>query len=511
MLSLVLSCFATAGPAMAEDTKTQKPIVLKIELKTDGDQPAIKAVVKEKDAEKQALKVLEEANKKFAKALRPIDKNYLDRLAAGIKMEGQTRAIYNALNIMDAKEIVLNHDILKKHNNFFNHTVNVKGVTNQQRSGRCWLFSALNVLRPVVMEKYRLDKFEFSIGYLSFHDKFEKANMFLEDMLDMSDLDPSNRDVQSTLKYAFADGGFWSNAVDLIEKYGVMPQSAMPETYTSEHTETITENLVRLLKSDAVQLIKMKKAGKSMNEIRHTKRRMLAEVYRIMVLHYGEPPKTFVFRYKDKDGKEHKTKPITPKAFYKEYVGVDLSDYVDLTHDPTQPTGKLYRIQRTRGMTDGHDLTYANCPIGTIKSLVQKSILENEPVSFACDVIQQMDKNRGIMALHLYDYDSLYGTKLNKMTKAERLKYGEAVVSHAMLFAGVDLVDGKPAKWKVENSWGTDRGDKGYFTMYDSWFDEHVYTIVINKRFLPERIKKVFEQKPKELPQWYYLNEALHR
>lgn len=492
ILSISLSCFATAGLAIAKEK--QKPIVVKIELKADGDNPTLKAVIKE-----------------YTKALRPIDQDYLDRLSNTIKMEGPTRAIHNVLTVKDAKEIAINHDILKSHHNFFNHTVDVKGVTNQQKSGRCWLFSALNVLRPVVMEKYHLDKFEFSVGYLSFYDKFEKANMFLEDMLDMSDLEPSNREVQTTLKYAFADGGFWTNAVALIEKYGVMPQSAMPETYTSAHTTTITTNLVRLLKGDAVKLIAMKKAGKPMSEIRQEKRRMLAEVYRIMVLHYGQPPKQFVFRYKDKNGKEHKTKPITPKAFYKEYVGVDLSNYVDLMHDPIQPTGKLYHIRRTRGMIEGKNLTYANCPIETIKDLTLKVILENEPISFACDVIQQMDKDRGIMALNLYDYDSLYGIKLNSMTKAERLHYGEAVVSHAMLIVGVDLVDGKPVKWKVENSWGTDRGDKGYFTLYDSWFNEHVYTIVIHKRFLPDDIKKVFEQKPKELPPWYPLNEARYR
>jgi bleomycin hydrolase len=507
MLTIILSCFTTAGLAMADNEK--KPIVVKVELKTDGGKPTIKAVVKE--AVEEATSKKDQKKKRPAKSLRPIDMNYLQRLSNATKMEGATRAIHNVLAIKDAKEIALNHEILKKHNQFFNHKVDAKGITNQQKSGRCWLFAALNVLRPAVMEKYHLDNFEFSVNYLSFYDKFEKANLFLEDMLEMSDLDPSSREVQTTLKYAFADGGFWTNAVALIDKYGVMPKDAMPETYTSQNTDTMTANLVRLLKADAIKLIKMKKAGKPIAKIRQAKRRMLAEVYRIMVLHYGQPPKEFVFRYKDKNGKEHKTKPITPKAFYKEYVGVDLNNYVDLMHDPTQPLDKLYRIRGTRGMIEGENLTYANVPIETIKDLTLKVLLENEPVCFACDVIQQMDKDSGIMALNIFDFDSLYGTKIEKMSKADRLRYGEAMVSHAMAFIGVDLANGKPVKWKVENSWGTDRGEKGYFTIYDSWFDEHVYTIVIDKRFLPEKIKKIFNQKPKELPQWYPLNAAQYK
>lgn len=442
-------------------------------------------------------------------ALRPIDENYLKRLAGATKMEGPLRAIHNVLATEDAKKISLNNDIIKSHDTFFNHTVEVKGITDQQKSGRCWLFSALNVLRPVVIDKYHIEDFEFSVGYLSFYDKFEKANLFLENMIELSDQDPMGQEMRTTLKYAFSDGGFWTNAVYLIEKYGVVPQSAMPETFTSQNTDTITQNIVRMLKGDAVKLIAMKKEGKPMTEIRQEKRRMLADIYRVMVLHYGQPPKEFVFRYKDKDDKEHKTEPITPKKFYEEYVGVDLSNYVDLMHDPNQPTGKLYRITQTRAMAEGADLTYANCPIETIKELAIKGLLENQPICFACDVGQQMDSKLGIMAMNLYDYDSLYGTKLTTMTKGERLTYGEATVSHAMVLVGVDLLDGKPAKWKVENSWGEDRGDKGYFTMYDSWFDEHVYTIVIEKRFLPDEIKKIYEQKPTELPPWYPLNEAL--
>ena len=525
ILSICLSCFAATGFAKpADDPKEQKepaPAAANVTADEASDPAKADAANEEakapkKEAEKEAPKKCKKAEKKTpakpsAAALRPMDEAYLKRLANATKMEGPNRAIHNVLAAEDAKKVSLNHDILKAHHNFFNHTVEVKGVTDQQKSGRCWLFSSLNILRPVVMEKYHLDEFEFSECYLSFYDKFEKANMFLEDMLDTSELGPDDREVQTILKYAYSDGGFWTNAVALIEKYGVVPKSAMPETFTSQNTDTISNNIVRLLKSDAVKLLKMKKAGKPMTEIRQEKRRMLADIYRIMVLHYGQPPKTFVFRYKDKDGKEHKTKEITPKEFYKEYVGVDLGNYVDLTHDPTQPTGKLYRIRRTRAMIDGPDLMYANCSIETLKDLTQKSILENEPVSFGCDVAQQMDSKLGIMALKLHDYDSLYGTKLTQMTKAERLLYKEATVSHAMVFVGVDLVDGKTTKWKVENSWGDDRGDKGYFTMYDSWFDEHVYTIVVNKRFLPEKIQKIFKQKPKELPQWYPLNEVQQR
>jgi bleomycin hydrolase len=428
-------------------------------------------------------------------------------LRDSVKMEGATRALHNALSINDAGRLAVNRAIVQAHNDLFNHRIKTKGITDQKGSGRCWLFAAMNIMRPAVIEKYKLDDFEFSIGYMSFWDKLEKANFFLETMIDFRDRDVTDREYDYWVKDPINDGGWWVLVVALIEKYGVMPKEVMPETFPSENTGTMNRILETKLRADAIQLRRMAAEKKTLPQLREAKKKMLAEIYRILVLNYGQPPTEFTYRYADKDKKISTPKKYTPQSFYKEWVGVDLAQYVHLVNDPTQPYGKHYRLRRVRNIVGQPEVHYANVPIDVLKSVAAKSIIDNQPVVFSCDAGRDMDAGSGIMQAGYYDFGSIYGIDLT-LSKADRLRTRGGAPNHAMTFIGLDLQDGKPVKWLVENSWGAARGKNGLMTMYDKWFDEHVYDSVVRKAYVPNDVLKVLQEETVELPPWYPLNTA---
>jgi bleomycin hydrolase len=434
-----------------------------------------------------------------------LDAKLTESLRQSVKMDGPTQALHNAITGTDAKKLAINREVVQHHDDLFNHKVKAKGITNQKRSGRCWLFAALNMMRPAVIEKYKLDEFEFSMNYLSFWDKLEKANFFLETIIALRDRDTLDREVDFFMKDPIGDGGWWDYVVALVEKYGVMPKEVMAETLPSENTDVLNDVLATKLRVDATQLRRMAAAKKSVAEMREAKRKMLQEVYRILVMNYGQPPAEFTYRYADKDKKISEPKKYTPQSFYKEWVGLDLSQFVQLCNDPTEPFGKHYRMRRLINVFGAPEVNYANVPIGTLKSITAKSLIDGQPVFFCADAKRDMDRDNGIMQAGLFDFGKIYGVDLT-LSKADRLRTRDGAANHAMILIGVDLQNNKPAKWLVENSWGKDHGKGGFWTMYDKWFDEHLYCIVVKKAYVPNDVLKIFQEEPVELPPWAPMN-----
>ena len=425
----------------------------------------------------------------------------LKDLRASFVKDAPTKAVMNAVSANSAKALVQDRETVLGVNQHFSHRIKTEGITDQKSSGRCWLFAGLNILRPTAMTALNKKGFEFSQTYLFFYDKLEKANLFLEAMIELRKKPLDDPDVTWLLKNSLPDGGQWNMVLALIDKYGAVPSDVMPETESSSNTGLMNALISSVLHRHTVALRAMDAQGKSEAELRAAKTAMLRDVYRMLVIHLGTPPETFTWRYEDKDGKIAEPQTYTPKEFYKKFVNASLDDYVCLYSVPSHPFDKLYQIRYDRNLADKPNMTFANIPIETFKALALKSVLANDPVWFGCDVGKESDSKLGLMKLGLYDYESLYGVTM-KLNKKDRVLYQESVPSHAMVFVGVDVVNGKPEKWLVENSWGTKAGNNGLFTMYDSWFDEYMYTVIINKKYLPKNVLDIFKQQPEVLPPW---------
>ena len=347
--------------------------------------------------------------------------------------------MYNAITSIDISQLTLNRDIVRKHNDLFSNKIKTSTVTNQCASGRCWLFAGLNVLRPDLVVKHKLGKFELSQSYLAFWDKMEKANCFLEDSIELADRDTLDRDVQTVLTRAGMDDGWWEYVSALIKKYGVVPQEIMPETHSSSNTAQMNGVLRSKLKVEAVRLRQLKREGKSLAELRAEKARVLAEVYRILVINLGEPPAKFSWRFEDKDSKLSPAKTYTPQSFWKEWVGeISFDDYVQLANVPGQEYGKLYEISHSRNIQGTPDVQYLNVKIDVLKAAALKSVLDKQPVWFAADVGKDQDGPHGIMEVGMHDYASIFGDS-GKLTKAQRWSYYDGGPNHAMVLMGVDL------------------------------------------------------------------------
>ena len=430
-----------------------------------------------------------------------LDESMITVIRNSFNTDSHTRAMYNAITNNDIKDLALNRDLIKGHNELFSHKIKTKGITNQKSSGRCWLFAGLNIMRPAVIEKHKLNKFEFSQPYLQFWDKMEKANNFLEYMIQFRDKDPLEREMEILLRNPIPDGGWWKYVVALIEKYGVVPIDIMPETNSSEKTGMMNKLLARKLRADAVMIRNLGKEGSSIEKLRQEKEKMMAEIYKMLAMNIGEPPAEFEWRYEDKDSTVSKVKTFTPGSFYREFVDIDLNQYVSVFSDPTKDYGKHYALRMSRNIFDDEDINYVNIEIGLLKEMAMKSVLDDEPVWFACDVGKDQSRDYGIMAMDIYDYGAIYNIEMG-LSKSERALFRESAPNHAMVFVGIDVKDGKSVKWLVENSWGKNKGSDGYWTLYDSWFDSHVYNVIVHKKYVPEEVLKIYEQDPVILPPW---------
>ena len=431
-----------------------------------------------------------------------ISSQMLKKIESAYIGDAYSRAILNAVSNNDLKKLAVNRSHVGKIDHHFAVKVETSGITNQYSTGRCWLFTGLNVLRPKVIEKLNLEKFEFSENYCFFWDQLEKANLFLEGIIETRKLKLDNRKVEWLFKHPISDGGVWNMMVAVVEKYGVVPLDVMPESHHSKSTGTMNRMLRRKLREFGIELRRMHKDKKAVSELRKAKTEMLADVYRMLVLHLGKPPEEFTWRYQDKDGKLSESRTFTPMEFYRFTCDCDLFDYVMLMNDPTREYYKLYEIDCDRNMVDAVNWTYVNLPNDLLKRFAKQSLMNNEAMYFSCDVGKQLIRGDGILSLENYDYDSIYGTTF-QMTKKERIQTFESGSSHGMALVGVDTAAiGAPTKWLLENSWGPDAGHKGYLTMTDQWFDEYMFRLVVPKRFVSPDVLAVLKQKPILLKPW---------
>ena len=376
-------------------------------------------------------------------------------------------------------------------------------VTDQKSSGRCWLFAGLNTLRFEIMKKLNLKTFELSQNYQMFWDKLEKSNYFLESILDTLDEPTDGRLIQHLIASPVQDGGQWDMFCALVDKYGCVPKAIMPETFHSSNTGVMNMLITRKLREDALVLREAHKAGESADALRARKEGMLNEVYRMLCIALGEPPKTFTFEYRDEDKNYYRDENITPLEFVKKYVGHAMDDYVSIINAPTadKPYWKTYTVQYLGNVVGGRKVKYLNLPSEELKKLAIAQLSDGQPVWFGCDVGQMLQRDLGIMGMKTFDYESLLNVHFG-MNKAQRLDYATSLMTHAMVFLGVNLVDGKPTRWKVENSWSEKSGQKGYYLMTDEWFDEYNYQIVVNRKYLTPEMHKAFEQEPIVLKPW---------
>lgn len=376
-------------------------------------------------------------------------------------------------------------------------------VSFQQKSGRCWLFATLNTLRHDFEQKYHVKNFELSHNYLSFYDRLEKANLFLEKVLQTANKPLECRVVNFLFAMPNGDGGQFDNAAALIEKYGVVPKSVMPETHNSNHTAEFNSTLNLRLRKGGMALRQLVADDADSETIATAKQAILSDVYRLCVYAFGNPVETFDFTYRDQDKQYHHDANLTPKTFYKKYFNRDFNDYIVVVSSP-QPSkkyGQLYRLDSQDTVLGGRPIQLLNLEAIRLKELAIQSLKDGESIWFGNDVLADLDRQKGWLDRQLYDYQQLFDIDFN-MTKANRLDYRQGVVSHAMTLVGVDLVNEQPTKWKVENTWSDKVGNKGYYAMSDAWFDDYVYEVVIKKAYLTEQEQAYLQQTPINLDPW---------
>ncbi len=416
----------------------------------------------------------------------------------------QDRAVRNALAANGIDALATSAYTAASTDTYFSNEAPSKGITDQKSSGRCWLFTGLNVMRAKVIEEQGIGSFQFSQSFCFFYDQLEKSNLFLQSIIDKGNLPMSDQTVEWLFKNPLSDGGTFTGVQDIVSKYGVVPAEIMPESYNANNTSKMASIISLKLRQWGLELRKMVAEKQKMNKIQARKVEMLGEVYHILSVCLGVPPTEFTYQFKDASGRPiGEKKTYTPKSFYDEYVGWDLqNNYVLLMNDPTRPYYKTYSIDLDRHMYDGHDWTYINLPMDEIKQMGIASICDSTRMYFSCDVGKCLNRKTGILSLDNFNYEDLFGTSF-PMTKAERIQTFASASSHAMTLCAVDLnAEGKPTKWKVENSWGADYGVQGHLVMTDEWFDEYMFRLVVEKRFVPEATLKLLEQKPTVLPAW---------
>ncbi|MGE3809676.1 MAG: aminopeptidase C [Gemmataceae bacterium] len=425
------------------------------------------------------------------------------RFAESFNSRPIARIAQNAVTQLTAEDVALDRAVVTGSDASFSHKLDDWAATAQKKSGRCWLFAGLNLLRAAAMKKMNLKDFEFSQNHAFFWDKFERANYFFESMIELADRPVDDRTIAYMLAMPLSDGGQWNMFVNLLGKHGVVPKSAMPETESSSNSGRMNAILSELLRQGARRLRELHRRGTSTDGLREAKMEMLEAIHRVLCIHLGTPPSRFDWQWNDKDNQFHRDGEMTPQEFAAKYIETPLDEYVCLVHDPrpTSPIGKTFTVDRLGNVIGGAIVRYLSVDIGLMKNVAMKSIVEGEPVWFGCDVGKQMRRDIGLWDAHLIDYSSLYDVDFT-MSKADRLIYHQTQMTHAMLFTGVDVVDGKPRRWRVENSWGDDNGKKGFYVMNDSWFDEHMFEIAARKSWLPSEMIAALAEEPIVLPAW---------
>lgn len=427
-----------------------------------------------------------------------ISADMLKEISKAYEGNANDKAIRNALNTTSISVLAENAENMAMIDTHFSDEVRTKGITDQKSSGRCWLFSGLNVLRAKMIDKYDLGDFTFSQNYVFFYDQLEKANLFLQGVIDTKDLPFEDRKVDWLFQNPIGDGGQFTGVSNLITKYGLVPADAMPETLCSNNTSAMSTQIKTLLRQDG---LKLRAAGKKA-DLTAMKTDMLKEVYRILCLCLGVPPTEFQWARYDSKGNFVSEKTYTPLSFYEEFVNADLeNNYVMVMNDPTREYFKVYEIDYDRHVYDGENWVYVNLPVERIKEMAIASIKGNTAMYFSCDVNKFLNSKKGVADLNNYDYASLLGVEFT-MNKTERVMTHASGSSHAMTLKAVDIKNGKPVKWMVENSWGASSGYRGNIIMTDEWFDEYMFRLVVEKQYVPADVMALLKQKPIMLPAW---------
>lgn len=435
-----------------------------------------------------------------------IDARRLDGMRAEFQRHPTATLAQNAVTKSGLMNVALNRRVVNATDHSFSHKLDDWGVTNQKQTGRCWMFAGLNLFRPAAMKAMNLKDFEFSQNFTLFWDKLERANYFLEAIIASADRPVDDRTVAFLLDRPLDDGGQWNMFVSLIKKHGVCPKYAMPETESSSNTRRMNADLLTLLRRTARDL-REAVAGRGEDAARALKLERLDAVHRVLAIHLGTPPESFLWQWNDDDDEFHRDGSMTPRDFADKYLPSDLDEYVCLVHDPrpSSPVHRTFTVDCLGNVVGGDVVTYLNVGIDEIRRIAMRTIMDGEPVWFGCDVGKMMDRKAGIWDEHLFELSRVYDADLS-MAKADRLLHHETLMTHAMLFTGVDVVgagdDAKPTRWRVENSWGEDNGRKGFYVMNDNWFEHHMFEIAAHKRYLSDEQLAAFDREPIVLPPW---------
>ena len=419
----------------------------------------------------------------------------------GFSNDPSARIAQNAVCGKDILSLSLSREHVQEMDDSFSTKLDDWAVTNQKRSGRCWLFAALNLFRVGAIKKLNVKSFEFSQSHIHFWDKLERSNHFLEAIIERAGSPINDRTVHFMLNDPIGDGGQWNMAMNLIRKHGLVPQSAYPESQSSSETRLMNATLKEILRTAAYELRNLVEKGGSADDVQTHKEGRMADIWRVLCIHLGTPPERFDWQWRDKDNEFHRSGSMTPQEFAAEYVTIDWEDYVCLVHDPRNAFYKTYTVDCLQNVAGGPPVVYLNIPIEEMKAVTQRLLEEGTAVWMGCDVGKQMERKRGLWDANLFESQALYGVDFG-MDKETRLRFGQTMMTHAMLFTGVDVVDGSPRRWRVENSWGKESGVKGFFTMNDSWFDDYMFEIAAPSSHLSDQMREGLKTDPIVLPAW---------
>ncbi len=453
---------------------------------------------------KRLLTILALSSATALMAQTSITPEVLNQLQGSYTGSAADKALRNAISSGGIQSIALNQEHTQTPDTHFSIEVKSTGISDQQKSGRCWLFTGTNVLRNRAMKTLGMKNFFFSQVYLFFYDQLEKSNLFLQGIIDTRKKALDDQIVTWLFQHPLSDGGTYTGVADLVTKYGLVPKDVMAETYNSNSTSDFVGHLKRKLREFGITLREKSDAGASEKELQALKVEQLKTVYRLLVMAYGQPPQTFTWAPK-KDGKTvGKPKTYTPQQFYREVCGDEdlYADYVMLMNDPSRPYNQVYEIDYDRHLYDGHNWLYVNLDIEDLKPAAIASLRDSMQMYFSCDVSKFLNRNNGMLDLKNYDYESLLGTSFG-MNKKQRIQTFDSGSTHAMTLMAVDLdEENKPTKWKVENSWGSSSGDAGYLLMTDEWFNEFMFRVVVNRKYCSPKILELLKKKPVQLPAW---------
>jgi len=430
-----------------------------------------------------------------------ITRKQVAELRKGFAANPSNKVAQNAVTNVQLPDLTLDRNLVQNMDSSFSTKLDDWKVTAQMKSGRCWLFATLNLFRVGAMKKMNLKNFEFSQAHIHFWDKFERANHLLEAIIETADRPVDDRTIHFLLSDPIGDGGQWNMAMNLIRKHGLVPKSAYPESNTSSATRWMNTELKNILRSSACEIRAILEGGGTEDEAREHKEKRIADVWKMLCIHLGTPPKTFDWQWRDKDDEFHRKGRMTPQQFAAEYVDIEWEDYVCIVNDPRNEYYRTYTIDFLQNVAGGPPVVYLNVPSKEMKAVTQRLLEDGMPVWMGCDVGKEMDRKKGLWDADLFDVEGLYGVEYG-MDKADRLRHNQTMMTHAMLFTGVDVVNGRARRWRVENSWGTETGQKGYYTMNDSWYDEYMFEIAAPTSYLNEKMVAGLETEPVVLPAW---------